>query len=166
MGKDFIERVWDDWEAQRVAVNDKTLIQQTWGDWLGEWPWEWYSTLTFRDNVGIRRANSLWQVWYDQLVKTTRKDVQYARFTEWQRDRGIPHFHVLMLNLKHVRRLTWLDRWVDQAGWARIEPYNPEKGATHYLCKYITKELGEVKFSEGLQDFQGDAQRPEQLEFC
>ena len=165
MKKGFLEQAWDDWDSGRVAINDKAVIKQAWGDWLREWDWEWYCTLTFRDNVGIRRANSLWKVWYEKLVTSTRKNVQYVRFTEWQRDRGVPHYHVLMLNLKHVRRLTWLDRWVDLAGWARIEPYNPDKGAAHYLCKYITKERGEVKFSEGLQDFARDANRPEQLEF-
>lgn len=165
MEKDFLEQAWDDYNAGRVAVNDKKLIQQTWGDWLSDWDWEWYCTLTFRDNVGIRRANSLWQMWYKQLITATRKDVQYVRFTEWQRNRGVPHYHVLMLNLKHVRRLTWLDRWVDLAGWARIHKYNSNKGAAYYLSKYITKETGEVRFSEGLQGFARSANRPEQLEF-
>ncbi len=165
MEKDFLKQAWDDWDAERVAVNDKALIQQTWGDWLGDWDWEWYCTLTFRDNVGVRRANSLWQMWYKRHITATRKDVQYVRFTEWQRNRGVPHYHVLMLNLKHVRRLTWLDRWVDLAGWARIHKYNSNKGAAYYLSKYITKETGEVKFSEGLQDFVRSANRPEQLEF-
>ncbi len=165
MGHSFFKRVGAEYEAGRVAIHDKGFVKQAWGDWLSEnWNWEWYATLTFRDNVGVVRANSLWQMWYKQLITATRRDVQYVRFTEWQRNRGIPHYHVLMLNLKHVRRLTWLDRWVDLAGWARIHKYNPNKGAAYYLTKYITKQTGEVTFSEGLREFARDANRPEQPE--
>lgn len=165
MREKWFKRVWAEYEAGRVLIYDKALVKKAWGDWLSEtWDWEWYATLTFRDDVGTKRAGSLWRMWVRQLTAETRKDVQWVRCEELQPDRGIPHYHSLLLNLKHVRRLKWLDRWVSIGGWARIYQYNPNKGAAYYLCKYVTKELGKVEFSEGLQDFARNANRPVQAE--
>ncbi len=89
--KNFLERAWDDWDAGRVAVNDKAVIKQAWGDWLSEnWTWEWYATLSFKDDIGTRRADFLFQKWYKQLTTETRKDVQYVRCEELQLYRGVP----------------------------------------------------------------------------
>ncbi len=166
MREKFIKRVWAEYEEGRVAVNDKGLVKDTWGEWLSEsWDWEWYATLTFRENVGTRRADYLWRTWYKQLITETSKDVQYVRCEELQLSRGVPHYHALLLNLKHVRRLKWLDRWVELAGWAQIYMYNPHKGAAYYLSKYVTKELGKIQFSPELEQYTVDSGRPVQLEF-
>lgn len=140
-------------------------VRDAWGKWLNyNWKWEWFVSLTFRDShVGTVRANNLWRKWYGDLVKSTGNDVGFFRVTEWQRYRGIPHYHALMLNLDGVRRLKWLDRWVDIAGWARVLPYNPKKGANYYLSKYVTKEMGEVLFSDNIQEYTRFS--PKQLKF-
>lgn len=140
-------------------------LRGIWGDWLNtNWEWEWFVSLTFRhERVGTGRANYLWRQWLGELMKSTGKDVGFVRVTEWQRYRGIPHYHALMLNLEGVRRLKWLDRWVDMAGWARVLPYESGKGASHYLSKYVTKEMGEMVFSDNLQDYACSEHRAEQL---
>lgn len=153
--------------AGNMQKRDYKLLQEAWGNWLHyQWEWEWFVSLTFRDDhVGTGRANVLWRMWHKQLVKETGKDVQYVRVTEFQRYRGIPHYHALILNVKHVRRLTWKDRWDTLAGYARILRFDPKKGAAYYLCKYIVKDMGEVVFSDDIQDYTRFSNRPEQLEF-
>ena len=149
-----------------VVGGSRKKITDAWGKWLDmNWEWEWYVTLTFRDVVGVRRAENLFQKWLKELEKRSGNDVQYVRCTEWQRYRGVPHYHALMLNLKHVRRLTWMDRWFELAGIARIFPYDRNKGATFYLSKYVTKELGDIRFSDSLEDYTRWSDRPVQLEF-
>lgn len=154
-------------EIEQMQDKEYLRIRQAWGNWLHyTWAWEWFVTLTFRqDEVGTGRANALWSKWLKQLVKETGNDVQFVRVTEYQRYRGIPHYHALMLNLKHVRRLKWLDRWVALAGWARVLPYEPKRGASYYLSKYVIKDTGEVVFSDDIQDYTRSSHRAEQLEF-
>jgi len=38
-------------------------------------------------------------------------------------------------------RLYWMNRWNEISGFARIYKYDPGKGATAYLTKYVSKEL-------------------------
>ncbi len=38
-------------------------------------------------------------------------------------------------------RLYWMNRWNEIAGFSRIYKYDPGKGATAYLTKYVSKEL-------------------------
>ena len=39
----------------------------------------------------------------------------------------------------------WGDKWNEIAGFGRIYPYDPGKGANSYLTKYISKELSDYK---------------------
>jgi hypothetical protein len=58
-----------------------------------------------------------------------------------------------------------MDNWDAIAGFARIYAYDGSKGATFYLSKYVSKDLGEIQFSEGLEEYSISANRPIQLEF-
>ena len=55
--------------------------------------------------------------------------------------RGVIHFHALFAT-GGARRLSWMDRWYEIAGIARIYPYNRDGGADKYVSKYVTKEHG------------------------
>jgi hypothetical protein len=46
--------------------------------------------------------------------------------------------------------MDFVDWWFKQYGIARILPYDRSRGAGFYLCKYVTKDLGDIQFSEGL----------------
>ena len=65
----------------------------------------------------------------------------YLRKSEYQY-RGAAHFHALMLGVKPLRRLTYMDKWtVVSGGYARIRPYEKNRGAKFYLTKYLYKGL-------------------------
>jgi len=64
--------------------------------------------------------------------------------------RGVPHWHLLVANVGDQRRMSWVDWWFDHYGIARILPYQEELGARYYLGKYLTKQVGDLKFSPAL----------------
>jgi len=77
-------------------------------------------------------------------------DVRWVRGREYQTWRGVPHFHGLLAGVAGLHRLSMMDWWFEHYGIARIEPYDRTRGAGFYLCKYVTKELGDIQFSGGL----------------
>lgn len=78
------------------------------------------------------------------------QDTWWFRARETQYWRGVPHFHLLIGGVKDLRRMDFVDWHFGKYGIARIEPYMQEMGAKYYLCKYVTKELGDIEFSPNL----------------
>lgn len=142
-------------------------VKAAWGDWLStNWQWEWFVTLTFRDNsVGRGKADSLWRRWVAEIEKSAQTAPAFVRVTEYQRYRGVPHYHALMMNVEGLRRLKWLDRWVSLAGWARVLPYDYRNGASYYISKYIAKDIAEVHLSENLGEYAVSYERHKQMRF-
>ena len=140
---------------------------------INEHRWQWWITLTFRDNVSKKTADRKWNKWLRGIEKAVGNEIGYFRATELQSRRNVLHFHCLMLNIERLEkysidnylraekwfeqhkgretieqlavRFYWMDRWNQIAGFARIYKYDPTKGAHWYLCKYITKELSDYK---------------------
>lgn len=75
----------------------------------------------------------------------------WARMFEIQQWRGVPHIHALVANTDaSVRRMDLVDWAWNRWGITRVVEYNAELGARFYLCKYVTKQLTDVEFSENL----------------
>lgn len=136
-----------------LSTTDNTIFQpqvnplkESWSTFLNKFCWDWWVTLTFRDKQTTKSANRKWNKWLRGLEKELDDQVGYFRVTEVGRVANRLHFHALMLNLRGVRRLSWMDEWDLIAGYARIFPYEKTKGANYYLCKYVTKEIAEHKF--------------------
>ena len=127
-------------------------VPRAWGAFLEGWHWSWFTTNTFRNDTHPEAAGKTWNRWIHQLnrhifgVRYTKRlhdGVIWARGLEYQR-RGVIHFHALIGRVPAtVRRLDWMDVWDGLAGYARIEPYDPTRGARYYLGKYVLKG-GEV----------------------
>ena len=139
--------------ARTLSTTDNTTFQpevnplkESWSTFLNNFNWDWWVTLTFRNKQSTKTANIKWNKWLKRLENEIDNKVGYFRVTELQRPRNCIHFHALMLNLKGVRRLTWKDEWDLIAGYARIYPYDKSRGASYYLCKYVTKQIAEHKF--------------------
>ena len=74
--------------------------------------------------------------------------LEWVRLFEMQRSRGVPHVHGLLRGLNDTRfSLASAMLW-QRYGFNRILEYKPELGATHYITKYVVKELGDVRFSK------------------
>jgi hypothetical protein len=44
-----------------------------------------------------------------------------------------------MAGVQDLRRLTWMDRWHELAGYARIEPIESTAAVARYVSKYVVK---------------------------
>ena len=127
---------------------DQDTFTHVWAEFLDEWPWDWFTTHTFRQEIHPEAANKVWNRWIHQLnryvfgVRYTNRPydgVTWARGLEYQR-RGVIHFHALLGRIPSTtRRLDWMDKWTELAGYARIQPYDSMKGARYYLAKYVSK---------------------------
>jgi hypothetical protein len=146
-------------------TSTKQKLKDAWGGFLSELGdraggWDWWTTLTFREppqalpnwtKVGWAYTGKAWDKFIDELgARKGMNNLWWVRGREYQQWRGVPHFHALIGGLGDQRRLDMMDWWYHSYGIARIEAYDRSQGAGFYLCKYVTKELGDIQFSPGL----------------
>jgi len=145
-----------------TGVYQSQALKLAWGDFLsGLDTWDWWATLTFRDRtdeevkrgwtkVGSQYSARAFKSFIKELQKKSGKEINWVSAREYQRWRGVPHYHALISGVESLRRLTSMDWWYGRYGIARIKQYDADKGAGWYISKYVAKELGEIHFSEGL----------------
>ncbi|MBA7552133.1 hypothetical protein ES705_44687 [subsurface metagenome] len=149
---------------RELADNARILARDArneFGEFLSRPQWDWFTTHTFKaEYVSPKQADRAWYSWFNGLrVAARAKGLTpsiygeqapfYFRTTEYQ-DRGTLHFHALIGNCGDIRRLSFKDFWELQ-GFARIEAYNPQLGAAHYVAKYLNKtDDGDIRFSHNL----------------
>ncbi|MBA7703472.1 hypothetical protein ES703_112258 [subsurface metagenome] len=131
------------------------------GAWLSLPEWDWYTTHTFKvDYVSRKEADRHWYSWFNSLRMSAKARGLtpsvygpvapfYFRVVEYQ-DRGTLHYHSLIGGVGDIRRLLFKDLW-ELNGFARVERYEPGKGANYYVGKYLTKEGGDIRFSHNLR---------------
>jgi len=124
-----------------------------WGQFLSQFSWDWYVTLTFRDWVKSFRAHRLFEQFVRELEKAAGIPIFWFRADEIGTRGGRFHIHALVGNVAHLRRMTWVDRWHELAGIARILPFNSKRGAAYYCAKYVTKQFGDWELSDNLGAF-------------
>ena len=140
-------------------------LRLAWGEWMTDLGdqvggWDWYATLTFRDlPEELQRQGWTKPGWgytqgaYDRFTVFLRElrglgDPTWVRGREYQHYRGVSHFHALIGGVADLRRDEAWAWWFKRYGIARILPYDRSLGAGFYLCKYVTKELGDIQFSD------------------
>ena len=131
------------------------------GEFLSLPQWEWFVTQTFKaEYVSPKQSDRAWYSWFNGLrVSAKAKGLTpsiygeqapfYFRVTELQ-NRGTLHFHSLIGNVGDIRRLLFKDMW-ELNGYARVEAYDPARGANFYVGKYLTKTEGDIRFSHNLR---------------
>ena len=136
-------------------------LKQAWGQWLsGLAEWDWYATLTFRDPSPEEQARGYtlrgWkyaQRAYNEFLRALPAPLgvkHWVRMFEFSKWRGVPHIHALISGVADLRRDEAWQWWFDRYGINRILPYDPKLGAGYYLCKYVTKDLADIRFSRSL----------------
>ena len=138
----------------QIALNTERA-KQAFGDLLaGLAPWQWFFTMTFRNKVGLWGAQRRWGRFWTEFQRVSGR-LDWFRATEYQRWRGVPHFHALVTGIPEQlvgerSRLVAKEMANDIAGFTRILAYDPALGAAHYLTKYTSKELGDIQFTRNL----------------
>lgn len=147
--------------AKAAELHPTRKLRQAWGEFVAQWPWEWFVTLTFAFDTHPERALKLFRVWCSKIsreiygrrwYKKEPYGVTWIVAVEYQKS-GRVHLHALIAGVWDTRRLTWMDNWQDLdtlAGFPRIEPVNRPEAVSRYVSKYVAKE-GELHFSENLR---------------
>lgn len=119
-----------------------------------KYPWDWFGTFTFARKAISPEGACYWFRRYLEEAGRVGIAKPYAfRADEYGPATGRFHLHALIGNVSHLtmycqqrllarewgRPCCWLHRW--PCGYARIFPYDPSRGARHYLSKYVTKDL-------------------------
>lgn len=124
--------------GQFVARGGRSLVE-AWGELLAPFRFDWFATLTFRNNVPRPVAEVGWRDLCRWLRAKAGHRVEWFRVAELQ-TRGVVHFHALVGDCAGVRRLSAVDWWRDRYGFAQVQPYDPGRGARFYLTKpYVAK---------------------------
>lgn len=144
----------------------KVRLRDQWGKFVERWPWEWFITLTFKDDAHPERAFKLFKVWKNRLNKLIFGPRWHKRppfgvtwivAFELQKS-GRVHLHALMSGVGQTRRLDAMDDWYsldELAGFPRIWPVANNCAVSRYVTKYVTKG-GDIELSPNLRDISRD----------
>jgi hypothetical protein len=125
---------------------DRQALRDAWIALLGRWEWEWFCTFTFRDMVHPEAADKRFRVLISQANRVLYghrwhkkgAGLRWVRALEYQK-RDVIHYHALLAGVQDLRRLFWMDRWHELAGYARIEPIDSAAAVARYVSKYVVK---------------------------
>ena len=117
-------------------------LRLAWANLLNRYEFTWFVTLTFRQDIppsytAVNRAKK----WLTTIKKQEKREIGYFMCLEWTKLQNRPHIHLLLGGLEGIRRDKWWLTWYTRYGAARILPYRKELGASHYLTKYIVKDI-------------------------
>ncbi len=136
-----------------ASCADVGEVSSTWGTWLHGYPWGWWCHLTFLIPPSRERAEALFKAWLHGINRKLfghnyyryHDGARWVRGIEWQR-RGAIHFHVLIAEADRLKIADAVKSWKKLSGGdAKIELYDREQDATHYLAKvYAGRQTGEI----------------------
>lgn len=135
------------------------FLRQEWCRLLDRYKWTYFVTLTFKDIPQTFTAQNRAKRFLTYVEETVKRKIAYYICMEFSRA-GTPHFHALLGSLEWTRYSEWTKWWFTNYGYARFKVYDPKKGATHYLTKYVVKD----NYQSGWYDIQG-LQYMDQLAF-
>lgn len=129
-------------------LTPKQKLREAYIEWIKPLDdWERYCHFTFRESVHPEQANKRFLRFirdinrsiYGRRYNEHGFGISWVRGLEWQK-RDVIHFHGLFGGgVSVLRRLTYMDKWNEDNGFARILPYDKKLGALYYMVKYVLK---------------------------
>lgn len=145
------------------------------GDFLSTYPWAHWCTLTYRPPAAERDAGRVpmqWGRWRKRISSSMPVSLPYAlrQWIAFERtvrvNAGLPlfwfygvehgdrfgrlHLHALLGNTERLPTSRLAGHWT--AGFARITEYDPTRGASYYITKYVSKEMTEWDISSSAEE--------------
>jgi hypothetical protein len=126
-----------------MGVISREYIQET-GDWLrGLLDWNLYSTFTFPTDRTPASANKT-VGWF---IRRYDPEAKYVLVAQVHRFRSCAHVHALVKGLTKYRCVHLMKLWEQRyGGFARIYPYDPNRGAGYYLVRHLQCDSTELDF--------------------
>ena len=117
------------------------------GNWLQEYEWHHWLTLTVRGRWPQERVLRAFK---DEFVryatKSTQGPVRYAYVLEGGALGDRPHLHALLHGTERLGASRLGSAW--RHGRSEVDPYDARRGATHYLAKEIGGRVLDYGVSE------------------
>jgi len=158
-------------QLQRLPEYAKTSdLREAWVKLLGEYHWDLFGTLTFRNDTHPEAAHKLFRMFMSQLNRILYgprwhkhgKGIAWCVAMERQL-RGVLHLHCLLAEPELIPLLkkSWFkengrwanklnEMWNEVAGFARIEPIKAAGLVAGYVSKYVIKG-GEIDLGGPLE---------------
>lgn len=156
--------VWKSPNADRNEVGEDRKKIDAMGDWLLKLtPWDWFATLTFNRIVSVNGAHYWFKRYVEWAEKASGVPVRAFRADEYGPLHGRLHIHALMGNVtlgplfeqgsllafcgerlppgQTGRTCCATHAWL--CGYARVFPFDVDKGASYYVSKYVVKANGD-----------------------
>jgi len=154
---------------QNDNLSSAKSLPAAWGDWLSEFDWDHFVTLTFapphprhlrgavRPGPGRRRAerpgpppdyaHRQFRHWVRRLGVLGGAPVWWFRGDELGERLGRLHLHAFLGGTGGLLEASLDREW--RAGFSLVKRYDPSLGAAHYVSKYVTKGLADYAVSGG-----------------
>lgn len=137
-----------------MSTNVKENVQTSYGKWLGQYDWTYWTTMTTRYELSLPSARRIAEGYYKHLSKAGGCRMFFA--VEPFDCRNGYHLHAL-IKVPDVLPYNFMvntyqfvcgNKDHSKADWHRIQlmKYNDKRGASYYLGKYITKTLSDYDF--------------------
>jgi len=125
-------------------------LTNAWADFLLQWQWDWFCTLTFRESPHPEHAAKAFRHWIKQLNRQLfgRMRQQKGATIRWclaleHHKSGVIHFHALLgdsPSLNHsMSRIAAAALWQEMEGFALVLPIDRQVDA---VCGYVAKYVG------------------------
>jgi hypothetical protein len=128
---------------------DKTWIVQAWGEWLKQYSWDWFATLTFKNPLGWEDVDKRINRWIYQLKSESCSQLSYIVVADYKP--AIPHSYVLLSGVNHLKPSTYKQNWCysegKKDGLGEIERYNAKLGASYHMGKKLVYSDASLLFS-------------------
>ena len=125
---------------------NRTKLNRAYGEFFGTKQWDYFSTLTYKHPVNVKRNRSI----MDRLIKSLKRQATAFSMVwvcEWHRTGTSTHSHLLT----KVVDVTLIDKYWSKSnlGYKKFNDhkvYERDKGADFYIAKYIDKEVDYYTF--------------------
>jgi len=120
---------------------NKTTLNRAYGEFFGREQWDYFSTLTYKHPVNVKRNRSI----MDRLIKSLKRQATAFSMVwvcEWHRTGTSTHSHLLTKGVD----VAVIDKYWSKSnlGYKKFNDhkvYERDKGANFYIAKYIDKEV-------------------------
>ena len=120
-----------------MSIKTKELVN-TWGGWLGEESWDYFSTITYRYDISARRNENI-MIGIEELLKNKTPSHKLFWIMEYTSNNYQTHNHLL---IKGESARDEIDLYLKEKGLVnpkcvKHEEYDSSLGANYYVSKYI-----------------------------
>lgn len=117
------------------------------GEWLQQFPWEWFGGFTFQNMVTEEQANRTWNKWVQTLESVVGNQISYVRVLKRSSIED-DFYYVALLKGLHGESINYAKRkWRQFAGEAVILNYKQTEAATYYISNIIDPNFENLVYS-------------------